>query len=105
MIRAIFAGVDGIGEISNNSISLFSCNPNPANASTKISYELKNSEKTTIIITDMMGRTVKNINQGMQIKGNYSIEVDLSDLSSGTYFYTLKTNTAQATDKLIIVKQ
>ncbi|MFZ4401077.1 MAG: T9SS type A sorting domain-containing protein [Bacteroidales bacterium] len=110
MIRTVFNqndhwdNITGINEI-NSTVSLFSCMPNPANNSTQISYELKNSEKTSIIITDIMGRTVKTLNQGLQTKGNYTIDVDLSGFTSGTYFYTLKTPSAQATDKLIIVKR
>ena len=104
MIRVVFDATVGINEISNNSATLFSCIPNPANNTTKISYNLKNSEKTTIIITDIMGRTVQTINQGMQAKGSYSVDVNLTDLTSGTYFYTLKTTTSQATQKLMIVK-
>ncbi len=110
MIRTVFnenypwSNDVGIDEINNN-VNLFSCMPNPANNTTKISYELKNSEKVSIFITDITGRTVQTINQGTQTKGNYSVDVDLSDLTSGTYFYTLKTPTAQATDKLIVVKR
>ena len=111
MIRTIFnqhafpeIPPGGVNDI-NKSISLFSCMPNPANTTTQISYELKNSEKADIIITDIMGRTIQTIHQGMQAKGNYALDVDLSGLCSGTYFYTLKTPTAQATDKLIIVKR
>ncbi len=94
----------GINE-KTKSINLFSCMPNPAINSTQISYELKNSEKAEIIITDIMGRTVQILAQGFQTKGNYTVDVDLSMLCSGTYFYTLKTPSAQATDKLIIVKR
>ena len=41
----------------------------------------------------------------MQAKGSYSANIDLSNLTSGTYFYTLKTTTAQVTQKLIVVKR
>ncbi len=106
MIRTVFGRIPtGISEITNNSVNLFSCMPNPANNTTKISYELKNSEKVSILITDITGRTIQTINQGTQTKGNYSVDIDLSNLTSGTYFYTLKTPTAQATDKLIVVKR
>ena len=94
----------GINETSKP-ISLFSCMPNPAINSTRISYELKNNEKAEIIITDIMGRTVQTLAQGFQTKGNYTVDVNLTMLCSGTYFYTLKTASAQATDKLIIVKR
>ncbi|MFZ4401078.1 MAG: T9SS type A sorting domain-containing protein [Bacteroidales bacterium] len=105
MIRTVFDPTIGINEVANNPITLFSCMPNPANNYTKISYELKNNENTSILITDITGRVVKSIHQGTQAKGNYAIDVDLSNLCSGTYFYTLKTATSQATDKLIIVKR
>jgi len=106
MIRTIFNKnvFQGISEVNNN-ITLFSCMPNPANNSTQISYELKNNEKASIIITDIMGRIIQTLDQGAQAKGNYAVTIDLSNLTSGTYFYTLKTLIAQATDKLIIVKR
>ncbi|NVN94399.1 MAG: T9SS type A sorting domain-containing protein [Bacteroidetes bacterium] len=108
MIRTVFnqngPWNTGVNELSNT-ISLFSCMPNPANNSTQISYELKNNEKVSIFITDITGRTVKTLDQGTQTKGNYTVDLDLSNLTSGTYFYTLKTATSQATDKLIIVKR
>ncbi len=107
MIRTIVRPLTGVGinEITNPSATLFTCMPNPATTSTQISYELKNNENTTIFINDIMGRTVKTLHQGMQSKGNYALNIDVSDLSSGTYFYTLKTNSTQATEKLIIVNR
>ena len=102
--NAHFDNIVGVSEI-NKTVNLFSCMPNPANTTTQISYELKNSEKAEIIITDIMGRTVQTINQGFQAKGNYAVDVNLTVLCSGTYFYTLKTPSAQATDKLIIVRR
>jgi hypothetical protein len=110
MIRTIFNqnyhwdNIVGINEIQK-SADLFSCMPNPANTTTKIAYELKNNQNVSIIITDITGRVIKNINQGMQSKGNHSLDVDLSNFTSGTYFYTLKTPTYQATDKLIVVRR
>ncbi|MCX6232583.1 MAG: T9SS type A sorting domain-containing protein [Bacteroidetes bacterium] len=109
MIRGVFNqnfhwDAVGINEVQN-SVSLFSCMPNPANTFTQIAYELKKNENVNIIITDITGRVVKNINQGMQTKGNYTLDIDVTSLTSGTYFYTLKTPTAKATDKLIVVRR
>lgn len=95
----------GINEVANSNVNLFSCMPNPANNVTTISYELKNTNNVAILVTDITGRTVKTINQGTQTAGNYAFDLDLSDLTSGTYFYTLKTENSQATKKLIIVKR
>jgi len=93
----------GINEI--NSANLFSCMPNPANNSTRISYELKNTQKVTILVTDITGRTIMTLNEGTKIAGNYGVDLDLTDLTSGTYFYTLKTDNSQSTKKLVVVKR
>jgi hypothetical protein len=104
MIRLSFDNTIGINELSNN-INLFSCMPNPANNSTRISYELKNSENVTILLTDITGRTVMTLNEGSKSAGNHVADVNLTDLTSGTYFYTLKTGNSQATKKMVIVKR
>lgn len=104
ILRVNFEPV-GINEVANSNVNLFSCMPNPANNVTTISYELKNTNNVAILVTDITGRTVKTINQGTQTAGNYALDLDLSDLTSGTYFYTLKTENSQATKKLIIVKR
>ncbi|MCX6232584.1 MAG: T9SS type A sorting domain-containing protein [Bacteroidetes bacterium] len=104
IIRLSFDPSISVNEVRNSSINLFSCMPNPASSSTKISYELKTNDKVNIIITDIMGRVVRNINQGTQNKGNYNLDIDLNSLTSGTYFCTIKTSTDKATEKLFIVK-
>ena len=110
MIRTVFNqnehwdGFVGINEL-NKDITLFSCMPNPANTTTQINYEMKNNEKAEVIITDITGRTVQTMNQGIKAKGNYTLDIDLSNVTSGTYFLTLKTSTAQTTEKLIVVKR
>jgi hypothetical protein len=102
IIRLSFAPV----AVNENVLSanLFSCFPNPANKTTRISYELKNSDNISFDITDITGRIVKTINYGYQTSGNHALDVDVSDLSNGTYFYTLKTSSAQLTKKLIIAR-
>lgn len=98
------APIVGINEVAND-VNLFSCMPNPANNSTKISYELKNTQKVSILVTDITGRIVMTLNEGTKTSGNYAVDADLTSLTSGTYFYTLKTETNQVTKKLIIVKR
>ncbi len=104
MIRLSFDPTIGINEVDNN-VNLLYCMPNPANNVTTISYELKNTNKVSILVSDITGRTVRTINQGTQTSGSYSLELNLTDLTSGTYFYTLKTENSQTTKKLIIVKR
>ncbi len=107
MIRGIFNQNMNwnLGIIENkNNQPLLVCMPNPAKNACRISYTLNYAEITSIILTDIMGRSLHSIFQGRQTKGNYMLDIDLSELISGTYFLCLKTTTAQVTEKLIIIR-
>ena len=77
--------------------------PNPANNDATISYSLNKSGNVEIVITDIMGRTVKTMNQGNQVAGtSYNVNLSTSDLANGTYFYTLTVNGEKQTKKFVV---
>jgi len=76
--------------------------PNPAKNSTRISYQLNKRSKVSLEIYDITGRKVMEVNQGTQNEGVHNIELNVSDLSSGTYFYTLKADEFSKTLKMIV---
>lgn len=77
--------------------------PNPANNSTTITYSLNKSGNVTIVITDIMGRTVKTMEQGSQVAGtSYNVNLNTSDLANGTYFYTLSVDGERQTKKFVV---
>ncbi len=105
MIRLYTSPTDLIGIKENaTSANLFQCMPNPANNSTRISYELKKTDNVSVEIYDFLGNKVKSFNEGRKNAGFYNIDVNLSDFASGTYFYTLKTDNNTSTKKLVVVK-
>lgn len=104
MIRMILGDVASLPEEISSSSSL-NAYPNPANGETTISYSLNKSGNVNIVITDMMGRTVKMMNQGNQVAGtSYNVNLSTSDLANGTYFYTLSVNGEKQTKKLVVNK-
>lgn len=104
MIRMILGDVASLPEEISSSSSL-NAYPNPANGETTISYSLNKSGNVNIVITDMMGRTVKMMNQGNQVAGtSYNVNLNTSDLANGTYFYTLSVNGEKQTKKLVVNK-
>ena len=104
MIRMILGDVASLPEQISSSSSL-NAYPNPANGETTISYSLNKSGNVNIVITDMMGRTVKMMNQGNQVAGtSYNVNLSTSDLANGTYFYTLSVNGEKQTKKLVVNK-
>lgn len=77
--------------------------PNPAANSAKLNYSLNKSGNVMVTVTDIMGRTVKTINQGAQVAGTaYQLDLNTSDMANGTYFYTISLNGEKQTKKFVV---
>ncbi len=80
--------------------------PNPFNPATKISYELPAVNFISLKVFDIAGNEIATLVNEKQNAGTYEINFDASKygLSSGIYFYTLKTADFKETKKMILVK-
>lgn len=81
--------------------------PNPFNPSTQISFTLKKESYVSLKVYDTSGRVVQSLLDGYKNAGQYSVTFDVSgrtNLSSGIYFYKLKTNTFEDTKKMTLIK-
>ncbi|HRE42102.1 MAG TPA: M12 family metallo-peptidase [Ignavibacteria bacterium] len=78
--------------------------PNPFNPTTKIKFGIKESGFVSLKIYDVSGKLVSSlINQNMNT-GVYTIDFDGSQLSSGVYYYELKTSNFIQTNKMLLIK-
>jgi len=75
--------------------------PNPFNPSTTIRYHILETNNVTLKIFDIHGKTVKIFNKGLQMTGEYRIDLFLDDLPSGLYFYQLQAGKHIITKKFI----
>lgn len=83
--------------------------PNPFNPTTTISFSLPNEQVIELTIFNIKGQKVKTIYSGLAGEGEHSITwsgKDLNDklVSSGIYFYKLKTNSSELTRKMLMIK-
>lgn len=78
--------------------------PNPFNPTTTISFGLPQSGFTKLVVTDVLGREVAVLVNGIKTTGVHSIDFDASKLSSGIYFYSLSVNDFKATKKMLLIK-
>lgn len=83
---------------------LFQNYPNPFNPTTTISYYLPRSVHVEITLFDVLGNYVKDVYSGYQNPQTHEVELDGSNLSSGIYFYRLKTEIFEETRKCILIK-
>jgi hypothetical protein len=64
--------------------------PNPFNPSTTLSYTLSQPGTVTLLVYDVLGRTVAKQAIGAQAAGDQRVSFDGKSLGSGVYFYRLQ---------------
>jgi hypothetical protein len=83
---------------------LLSNYPNPFNPSTTIKYSIPTSEFVSLKVYDVLGSEVATLVNEEKPTGNYKVNFNATNLSSGIYFYTLKVGNFTQTKKLILMK-
>jgi hypothetical protein len=86
------------------SIDLFQNYPNPFNPNTVISYSLPTASNVKLIVFNSLGQTVKVLENGFKNAGNYSVNFNATELSSGTYFYKIEAGQFSPIKKMILLK-
>ncbi len=111
-----FAGINGIaispevvGIYSNSeqvpeSYSLKQNYPNPFNPVTSIVYDLKFAGNVSLKVYDALGRSVATLVNQYQPAGSYRFVFEAGKLSSGVYFYSLKTDNFSAVKRMVLLK-
>ncbi len=76
--------------------------PNPVIETATLQYELTKPATVSAVLLSIEDKTIKQlINNTLLNSGNHKIEVNLSNLASGTYLLKLTANTSVTTVKLI----
>jgi hypothetical protein len=78
--------------------------PNPFNPTTTIAYQIPNDGRVTIKIFDVTGREVTTLVDEFKPSGQYSVKFDASRLSSGIYFYSIRSGDYNAVKKMSLIK-
>ncbi len=78
--------------------------PNPVNPATTISFGVPTRAFVSLEVFDVLGREVRNLVNGMQDPGRYSVDFDASRLSSGMYIYRLTSGRFTQAKKMMVVK-
>jgi hypothetical protein len=110
ILHTIFQWFDGSVDVPFNEqivVSDFRLNqnyPNPFNPSTIISYQLPVKSFVSIKVFDILGKEVRTLVNEERDAGRYSFDFDGASLSSGIYFYQIKTGNFSDIKKMILMK-
>jgi aminopeptidase N len=78
--------------------------PNPFNAATTISYQLPSREQVVLKVYDILGRDVATLVDSKQFAGEYEVQWNPQNLTSGVFFYRLNAGSVQMQRKMILLK-
>jgi hypothetical protein len=78
--------------------------PNPFNPSTSISFSIPTRHLVSLKVYNVLGKEIKTLCNEEKQEGQYTVNFNANQLSSGVYFYTLRAGTFIETKKLILIK-
>jgi len=78
--------------------------PNPFNPNTKINYSIPQNSFVTLKVYNILGNEIATLVNEEKAVGNYEIEFNGGNLSSGVYFYKMRTGSFIDTKKFILIK-
>ncbi len=96
--------VNNRGENKKKEFSIFEDYPNPFNPKTKIRFTIPEASFVTLKVYDILGREVIVLIRELKPSGEYEVEFDGNNLSSGTYIYRLTTNKYSGSMKMTLMK-
>lgn len=92
----------GVEENSNiNGLNIY---PNPAKDKVSVDFNLNNTAKVNINVTDLAGKVIFTKDLGTKTNGNHTFTLDASMISNGIYVMNVVTNGEVSAHKLVINK-
>jgi photosystem II stability/assembly factor-like uncharacterized protein len=109
ILRAAGSSITGVqynGNVIPKDYSLRQNYPNPFNPQTTIEFSLPSAGKVYLKVFDIAGRQLSSEINGLELNaGNFKLNFDGKDFSSGVYFYSLIVNGALIeTKKMLLIK-
>jgi thiol-disulfide isomerase/thioredoxin len=97
-------GVEPIGNLTPEKFELVQNYPNPFNPSTTIKYNIAKSSYVTLKVYNILGSEVASLVNRNLKAGEYQLQFNAGNLSSGVYFYKIIAGSFTDIKKMLLVK-
>jgi len=110
VVEAAIEWIHGTSSVKENndeiglSYKLFDNYPNPFNPNTIISYQIPELSFVTLKVYDALGNEVATLVNEEKPAGEYEVEFNGAELTSGVYFYQLKAGEFIQSKKMVLLK-
>ncbi len=78
--------------------------PNPGSDMQTLDFEVRKSGTVNIVIINDSGKVAQEVYNTFMEIGSHSLKVDVSRLSSGTYYYKITDRVGSTTQQMVIIK-
>lgn len=93
----------GNSAISLRDLSLFRAFPNPCSNSITVNFSNNNPSDVWVDFVDELGRIVKTIELGFQLSGIHSVSIDVSNLPTANYYYSVSTSNERLFSQISVI--
>jgi len=93
-----------VKETVSEGFSLAQSYPNPTQGKASFTYTTPNETEVRITLVDLTGRLVRTLVNGRVSAGEYTVNIDVSNLPSGTYMYMLESGSTKLVRQIILTK-
>ena len=93
------AGVPEMPVAVETTVSIY---PNPVRSNATINFDVNSEAIVSYQVYDLMGRMVMNQNLGRYNQGSYEVNINMSDLSVGSYILRLNQGNNSSCAKFVV---
>lgn len=78
--------------------------PNPSEGNATVSYRVADrAQDVRVVLTDLMGRTVRVLREGVESTGAKTVELSKGDLTAGTYLVKVQVGELASTRRVVVL--
>ncbi|RLD49532.1 MAG: hypothetical protein DRI97_18035, partial [Bacteroidetes bacterium] len=96
-----YVGIDDNAAANTADITVGQNIPNPATGNTTIQISSNTVAPVRVDVSNMIGQTVISVNPGV-INGSMNVNLDVSNLEAGVYFYTVTIANERVSNRMIV---